>query len=189
MTIVGNDTGGAICQIMLSADTSRIGAAVLTNCDAFAVFPPRGFAPLFRALRHPRLVACVAPVLKSERARHGPLGFGPLSSGPLDPDLTRSWIQPLASRLIRRDVAKFARGVSPRVLLAAADRFSQFTGPVRILWGEGDPFFRAELGLQLSKAFPRASLTVVPAGRTFLPLDHPADVATEITAAIRQIAS
>src|SRR6202167_1839632 len=51
VTIVGNDTGGAICQVMLGGDTSRIGAAVLTNCDAFGTFPPRAFAPLFRALR------------------------------------------------------------------------------------------------------------------------------------------
>jgi hypothetical protein len=34
-------------SIMLGADTSRIGAAVLTNPEAFGTFPPRGFAPLF----------------------------------------------------------------------------------------------------------------------------------------------
>lgn len=115
--------------------------------------------------------------------RHGPLAFGPLSSGPLDPDLTSSWMQPLASKAIRRDLAKFARGVNPRVLLDAASRFSQFTGPVRIVWGEDDPFFRIRLGQQLSEAFPHASLTTVPAGRTFLPLDHPDVVASEIAAA------
>src|SRR5215469_421813 len=46
VTIVGNDTGGAICQIMLGTDASRIGAAVLTDCDAFDTFPPRALAPL-----------------------------------------------------------------------------------------------------------------------------------------------
>ncbi len=189
VTIVGNDTGGAICQVLLGGDTSRIGAVVLTNCDALGTFPPRPLAPLFRALRHPGLVACVAQVLKSERVRHGPLAFGPLSSTPLDPDLTASWAQPLSSRAIRRDLAKFARHVHPSVLLDAASRFSQFTGPVRILWGEDDPFFRAELGRQLSEAFPHASLTTVPGGRTFLPLDHPGEVASEITSAIGKIAA
>jgi pimeloyl-ACP methyl ester carboxylesterase len=183
VTIVGNDTGGAICQILLGADTSRIGAAVLTDCDAFGTFPPRAFAPLFQALRHPGLVAGVAPGLRLEKVRHGPLAYGPLSSGSIDPRLTRDWVRPLASKDIRRDIAKFARGVHPRVLLDAASRFSQFTGPVRILWGEDDPFFRAELGRQLSETFPRATFTTVPAGRTFLPLDHPGEVAREITAA------
>jgi pimeloyl-ACP methyl ester carboxylesterase len=188
-TIVGNDTGGAICQVMLGGDTSDVGAAVLTNCDAFGAFPPRALAPLFRALRHPALIAGLAPALRSEKVRHGPLGFGPLSSGPIDPDLTGSWMQPLASKDIRRDLAKFARHVRPRVLLDAASRFSQFTGPVRILWGEDDPFFRTQLGHQLSEAFPQASLTTVPAGRTFLPLDHPHDVASEITAAAHDVAA
>ena len=98
-------------------------------------------------------------------------------------------MQPLASEAIRRDLAKFARGVNRRVLLDAARRFGQFTGPVRILWGEADPFFRTRLGQQLSEAFPHATLTTVPAGRTFLPLDHPDAVAREITAAAQGAAS
>ena len=183
--IVGNDTGGAICQLILGGDTSRIGAAVLTDCDAFGTFPPRGLALLFQALRHPALVACLEPGLRSRLVRHGPLAFGPLTSGSLDPGLTRDWVRPLASQPIRRDLAKFARQVHPRVLLDAAGRFSQFTGPVRILWGEDDQYFRAELGLQLSQAFTRGSLTTVPGGRTFLPLDHPAKVADEIMAATK----
>jgi pimeloyl-ACP methyl ester carboxylesterase len=189
VTIVGNDTGGAICQIMLGADTSRIGAAVLTNCDAFGAFPPRAFVPLFRALRHPGLVAGLVPGLRSAAVRHGPLAYGPLTSGPLDRGLSRDWVQPLADRAIRRDLAKFARGVHPRVLLDAASRFGRFTGPVRILWGEADPFFRTGLGRQLSEAFPHASLATVTAGRTFLPLDHPGEVAREITAAARETSS
>jgi pimeloyl-ACP methyl ester carboxylesterase len=185
VTIVGNDTGGAICQLVLGGDTSRIGAAVLTNCDAFGTFPPRAFAPLFQALRHPGLVAGLAPALRSEKVRHGPLAFGPLSSTPLDRDLTLSWMQPLADKAVRRDLAKLARGVRPGVLLDAASRFSQFTGPVRIIWGEADRFFPTRLGQQLSQAFPHGSLTTVPGGRTFLPLDHPDDVAREIAAATR----
>ena len=188
VTLVGNDTGGAICQIMLGGDTSRIRAAVLTNCDAFDTFPPRALAPLFRALRHPGLVACLAPGLRSERMRHGPLAFGPLTSRPLDRELTRDWVQHLTSKEIRHDLARFARGVHPRVLLDAASRFSQFTGPVRILWGEDDPFFRTRLGQHLSEAFPHASLTMVPGGRTFLPLDHPDDVAGQIAAVTQDAA-
>jgi pimeloyl-ACP methyl ester carboxylesterase len=189
VTIVGNDTGGAICQLMLGGDTSRIGAAVLTNCDAFGTFPPRALAPLFFAGRHPAIVACLVPGLRSAKLRTGRLGFGPLTSAPLDAGLTRGWIEPLADKAIRRDLAKFARGVRPGVLLDAASRFGQFTGPVRILWGDDDAYFGADLGRQLSEAFPRASLATVAGGRTFLPLEHPDEVAAEIMAAIRDTAT
>jgi pimeloyl-ACP methyl ester carboxylesterase len=117
--------------------------------------------------------------------RHSPLAYGLLTSNPLDPGLTLDWVSPLADKTIRRDLAKLAKGVHPRVLLDAASRFGQFTGPVRILWGEADPFFRTELGRQLSEAFPRGSLATVRGGRTFLPLDHPGEVAREITSVIR----
>jgi pimeloyl-ACP methyl ester carboxylesterase len=186
VTIVGNDTGGAICQLMLGGDTSRIGAAVLTNCDAFGTFPPRLLAPLFRALRHPGLVACLASGLRSASVRHGPLAYGLLTSEPLDRGLTGDWVQPLASKAIRRDLAKFARQVRPGVLLDAASRFSRFNSPVRILWGDADPYFHAELGRQLSEGFPHATLTMVPGARTFLPLDRPDQVANEIAAACRR---
>jgi pimeloyl-ACP methyl ester carboxylesterase len=185
VTLAGNDTGGAICQVLLGGDTSQVGAAVLTNGDALGTFPPAALAPLFRALRHPGLVAALGPALRSERVRHGPLAFGPLSGGPLDPRLTASWLEPLAGKDIRRDLAKFAAGVSPRVLLDAASRFGRFTGPVRILWGDADPYFRTALGRRLAAAFPHASLTTLAGGRTLLPLDHPGEVAAEIEAAGR----
>lgn len=185
VTIVGNDTGGAICQVMLGADTSRISAAVLTDCDAFGTFPPLSLAPLFRALRHPRVVAGLVPPLRSKAMRNGPLAYGPLATEPIDPALTLDWIEPLANPAIRRDLAKFARAVHPRALLDAASRFGAFTGPVRIVWGEADSMFRLKLGRQLAEAFPHATMTTVPGGRTFLPLDHPDEVAGEIAAAIQ----
>ena len=49
-------------------------------------------------------------------------------------------------------------------------------------------YFPAELGRQLSEAFPHGSLATVPGGRTFLPLEHPDAVAAEIMAAIRDTA-
>jgi pimeloyl-ACP methyl ester carboxylesterase len=189
VTIVGNDTGGAICQVLLGGDTSQVGAVVLTNCDALGIFPPRKLAPLLYALRHPGLVARMAPALRSRRVRHGPLAYGPLSRKPLDPDLTASWLAPLSGAGIRRDLAAFARHVHPRVLLSAASRFGQFTGPVRIVWGDDDQYFSTRLGRQLSEAFPHATFTTVPHGRTFLPFDDPEEVVAEITSALREVAA
>src|SRR5579884_2496355 len=35
VTLVGNDTGGALCQLVVAHHPARIGRLVLTNCDAF----------------------------------------------------------------------------------------------------------------------------------------------------------
>ena len=34
VTLVGNDTGGALCQLVVTRHPQRIGRLVLTNCDA-----------------------------------------------------------------------------------------------------------------------------------------------------------
>jgi len=52
VTLVGNDTGGAICQFTIDTDHTRIGRLVLTNCDCFEAFPPGIFKLLVRTLRH-----------------------------------------------------------------------------------------------------------------------------------------
>ena len=63
VTVVGNDTGGALCQLLVASGTTRVGRLVLTNCDAFEHFPPAVFVPLFAAARHPWLTkALVAPM-------------------------------------------------------------------------------------------------------------------------------
>ncbi len=46
VTLVGNDSGGAISQIVATRRPERIGALVLTSCDAFDNFPPKALRPL-----------------------------------------------------------------------------------------------------------------------------------------------
>jgi len=43
VTLVGNDTGGAICQLVIANHPERVGRLVLTSCDAFEVYPPAPF--------------------------------------------------------------------------------------------------------------------------------------------------
>jgi pimeloyl-ACP methyl ester carboxylesterase len=183
VTLVGNDTGGAIAQFVVDTDPSRIGRVVLTNCDAFDRFPPPPFTHLIRALRHPALVAALAPGLRSVRLRHSRLGFGPLAGEPFDPAVTRGWVEPLSDAAIRRDVAKLARGIDPPDLLDVSTRLGKFTKPVRLLWGDADRYFQVDLGRRLAAAFPDGTLETVARGRTFLPLDHPDRVAAAILAA------
>jgi pimeloyl-ACP methyl ester carboxylesterase len=40
ITLVGNDTGGALVQLLMCGDAARVGRVVLVSCDAFDNFPP-----------------------------------------------------------------------------------------------------------------------------------------------------
>ena len=46
VTIVANDTGGAVSQALVGRHPERVGRLVLTSCDAFENFPPKAVAYL-----------------------------------------------------------------------------------------------------------------------------------------------
>jgi pimeloyl-ACP methyl ester carboxylesterase len=181
VTLVGNDTGGAICQFLLDVDDSRIGRVVLTNCDAFTSFPPAPFGPLIKACRSPVVIRALLAPMRSTMVRHSPAGFGLLVNRPLDADQTRAWVEPcLRNPAIRQDVARFARKVDPQDLNAASNALAGFGGPALLVWGTGDRFFKLDQANRLAGVFADARLAEVEGGRTFIPHDEPARLAGEI---------
>ena len=85
---------------------------------------------------------------------------------------------------MRRDTAKFLRGIDSDELLEVSKRLRRFTKPVVLLWGDGDRFFPIDLAHRLREAFPDARLVEIPGGRLFFPLDEPQVVADEIQSAL-----
>ena len=181
VTLVGNDTGGAICQLALKGDHHRIGGLVLTNCDAFENFPPALFVPLFKLARHRAAVWTVLQTTRVRTLRHSPLAFGPLLRRPRSATLTRGWVQPaLSDPRIRRDITRFARGVERRELLDAASWLGRFDRPTRLVWGKRDRWFSIATAQRLANAFPRARLVEVEDATTFVSIDQPDAVANAI---------
>lgn len=180
VTLVGNDTGGALCQYVIDEDPSHVARLVLSNCDAFEVFPPEAFARLFTAMRSERQVAMLAKLMRLRPLRQSGLGFGPLAHN-LPAELTARWIRPLNENPGNSaDLAKFARAVDPDELLALSTRLHRFGGPVTLAWGTDDQAFTEELGHRLQKAFSDAVFVPIPGARTLTPLDAPASLAEQI---------
>jgi len=186
VTLVGNDTGGALCQFLIDTDHRRVGRLVLTNCDAFDVFPPPEFAGLLRWGRYPWLLKPVAAALRNSALRHGPRGFGLVFTGEPDAAVTRSWIEPLyRDGGVRRDAAKLMGAIRAADLLDVSTRLGLFPKPVHLVWGDADRFFPLAFAQQLAAAFPNTTLTTVEGGRTFVPMDFPGPVADAIRRAHR----
>jgi pimeloyl-ACP methyl ester carboxylesterase len=187
VTLVGNDTGGALCQFLIDTDPSRIGRLVLTNCDAFDKFPPPPFGAIVALGRRPGRLRAFLRGAGPKFIRHSVLGYGGLVATPLDPELTARWVRPaLADRGVARDTARFLRGIDKKELAEVATRLDGFGRPVLLVWGDADRFFKVAFAERLQQVFPDARLVRIEGGRTFVPYDFPDRLADEIRAFARQ---
>jgi pimeloyl-ACP methyl ester carboxylesterase len=179
VTLVGNDTGGALCQLVVTRHPARIGRLVLTNCDAFDNFPPRAFRPLVLASRAHLLTAALQPV-RLRAARRLPIAFGWLGKRIPD-ELLEAWVEPFFSdRGIRRDARRVSAALDRGLLLDTAARLREFDRPVLLAWAPEDRFFPLDHARRLAAIFPDARLVEVPGSRAFMSLDQPERLAALI---------
>lgn len=181
VTLVGNDTGGAICQIVVTEHPERIGGLVLTNCDAYEAF----FPPLLRpfswgaALLGERFTGALGWALRHRPAQRLLLRL--VARRRMDEQTLDSYFASFTGNAgVRRDVARFLPTVSRRYTLEAAKRFPGFTHPVLLVWGTADFIFSQRLAQRLERDFANARLELVAGSRAFVPEDRPDELASAI---------
>jgi pimeloyl-ACP methyl ester carboxylesterase len=188
VTLVGNDTGGGLCQIVVTERPERIGRLVLTSCDAFDNFPPKALYPLIWAARVPGLVWTLLQSMRVAPLRRLPIAFGWLTKRPIPDDIVMdSYLRPyLQSTGVRRDALNLMADISSRYTMAAAQRFGEFTKPVLIAWAKEDRIFPMRDAERLREMFPYARLELIEDSYTFVPEDQPEKLAELIAAFMRE---
>ena len=173
VVLVGNDTGGALCQLVVAHHPERLAGLVLTTCDAYEHFPPPRLKPLILLGKAPRVTDVL---LRSGR-------FAPVRDGLIAPvnkrrDAARSqgWVEPLQDAGVRRDVVRFIAKVDNSDTIAAAPALKTFNRPALVVWTRNDFFFPLEDGERLARDLD-AKLEVLDDTRTFISLDQPARLA------------
>src|SRR5215211_1417412 len=127
VTLVGNDTGGAICQLVATRRPDLIDRLVLTSCDCYDNFPPKVFAFLAPVARFPAAIPFVFAPLRLRAPRRLPIAFGWVTKQPIERDAEDSYVLPVLTRKeVRADLAKVLRGLDPRHTLAAAEELRSF---------------------------------------------------------------
>jgi pimeloyl-ACP methyl ester carboxylesterase len=174
VTLVANDTGGAIAQVVVTEHPERVGRLVLTSCDAFDNFLPPIFRPLQLLAHVPPLLTAVVQPLRLRALRRLPIAFGWLAKRPIEPAIEDGYLRPFFSdAAVRRDCVKVLRSVSPRYTLAAAEKFGTFTRPVLVAWAAEDRLFPVAFGRRLAAAFPHGRFEAIPDCYTFVSEDQP----------------
>jgi pimeloyl-ACP methyl ester carboxylesterase len=179
VTLVGNDSGGALSQLVAVHHPQRLGGLVLTDCDAFDNFPPKAFRGLITMAKVPGLLTAAMQPLRLEAPRRLPLAYGWLTRRKVPRAVTDRWVQPfLRDAGVRRDARKILVGLDPQVLLDAAPRLAEFDRPALLVWAPEDRFFPIEHARRLAAILPQARVEEVPDSYTFISWDQPSRLAT-----------
>lgn len=178
VTVVANDTGGALTQILMANHPERLSRVVLTPCDAFEEFFPKPFEALPRMIRKPGVSWLLSRLLQLPAVQRQPTTFGWLAKRGIPAEIMASYTRPTRdSAAVRLDLKRFLVGVDNRHTLAAAEVLKGFTKPVMLVRAADDRIFRASLFDRLAATLPDAELVDVADSYTFVSEDQPEELA------------
>jgi pimeloyl-ACP methyl ester carboxylesterase len=187
VTLVGNDSGAAIAQVVAARHPGRLAGLVLATGDAFDNFPPKPFRPLIAAARTGALTGMVA-MLKARPTRSLPNAYGWLTHGDLPHDLIDEWVGAyFADKGVRRDLRRLTATLGDDDFMnQIATELAAFTKPALLAWAADDRFFPVEHARRLAAILPGAQLEVIADSRTWVMLDQPERTAELIAGLARR---
>jgi pimeloyl-ACP methyl ester carboxylesterase len=186
VTLVGNDTGGAICQIVATRHPDRVARLVLTPCDSYEDFPPPAFKPLAVAGRSTAVLGAIALSMRIGAIRRSPLAYGWLMRE-FDDERCRAWVAPVREiPAVRAGVAKILAGFDSTHTMEAASHFKDLEIPVLLAWATEDRFFKLANAERMAKEIPNARLERIEGSYTFVSIDQPARTAELIAGFVRE---
>jgi pimeloyl-ACP methyl ester carboxylesterase len=183
VTLIGNDTGGALVQLLMATATARVSRAVLVSCDAFDNFPPglTGRTLVLSGMLPPALFGLFMQQMRLRPIRRLPIAFGWLTRR--GDAATARWMWPVQTQPgIRRDTVRVLRSVAAnrRLLVDAAQKLADFDHPVLVVWAADDRIMPPEHGRRLAGLLPQGRLVDIPDSYALVPLDKPGKLAAAI---------
>jgi len=179
VTIVGNDSGGAMSQVLVTRHPERIGRLVLTNCDTHENFPPGMFKAMPPLAKLPGAMTVMAAPFRIGAV--GRQAFKPFAKSKIPDELIADWLAPAVSdREIMHDLKKVTIGMNKRYTLEAATKLRGSQLPILLTWAPGDKYFPISYAERLVGEAGNARLVTIPDAKTFVALDQPERLAAEI---------
>jgi pimeloyl-ACP methyl ester carboxylesterase len=190
VTLVGNDSGGALSQIVVTTRPERIGRLVLTSCDYRDNFPPKLFAYFKPAAAIPGMLWALLQPMRLRLPRRSPIAFGWLTKRPIDRAAEDSYVLPSArDGAVRADTRAFIKGADVSQTNAAADRLPRFDKPALVAWAADDRVFPIADAHKLAADLPDSRLELVEDAYAFSMEDNPDRLAELIAGFVREPAT
>jgi pimeloyl-ACP methyl ester carboxylesterase len=177
--LVGNDTGGAVCQVFAARYSQRLQSMVLTNCDAHDNLPPEEFKPTVELAASGDL-APTGVQLVDDPGLARSVVFSSTYEHPeqLSDEEVRSFLSPVVGTLeAGRQFERFLLSLRAEDLLAAEPALSQLSVPTLIVWGTADTFFALSWAYWLRDLIAGATEVIeLPGARLFFPDERAAEL-------------
>jgi len=174
--LIGNDSGGGICQIFAALNPDRVRSLTLTNCDTHDNWPPEAFKPFVDMVAAGGLPKTLNAVLGDKSVYRSPGALGPAYE---DPNIERDedieiYLRPhVRSEQRTHDLERFVGAFDNKHTLAIDDRLRKLTAPTLIVWATDDVYFPVQWAHWLANAIPGAKPPVELQGaRLFFPLER-----------------
>jgi pimeloyl-ACP methyl ester carboxylesterase len=182
--LLGNDTGGALCQIAAAARPDRVSGLVLAGCDAFEHFPPPLLRPLVALAGVPGVMPAALRVFAAPRILADPGRANIFTTRGLGRGLVADLLAPARGDAeVGRDLVAFTRSVRPEPLLEATPGLRAHTGHAAVVWGRRDRVFPARDAVRLAELLGTEVRWAEDAA-TFVPWDRPDLVADAVRAVL-----
>ena len=174
VVLVGNDTGGALAQMLAARRPERVGMLVLTPCDAFRNWPAwwsKALRPIGYSQRAMKLIGLT---LRLRAVQRLPWVYGWVVKRHPPPEVMRGWIEPgLGDVGVRRDFGKAFRATRVSQTLEAARALPRFGKPALVVWQtERTYIYPVRHGRRLAELL-RAPLELVDDSYVYVPWDRP----------------
>jgi len=155
--LVGNDSGGGICQIFAALYPERIRSLTLTDCDTHNNWPPEAFKPFLAMAANGGLRRTLEAMLSDKSVYRSPNALGPAYENPerLSDEDIEAYLRPfLKSEQRTRDLQRFLAAFDNKHTLAVEDRLKTLKAPTLIVWGTDDVYFDLKWSHWLAQNIP-----------------------------------
>ncbi len=177
VAVVGHDSGGMIARHAMVGDT-RLRAMGLINTEP--ADPSWRFTSFVASRRLPGLAAGLGWVAGTPRVRRMGLVFGDAFADRslLDGEFAEFFFDPLHNdKDYRAAQAKVLKSFEMRYVTELADIHRRIDVPVKLVWGDRDPFFPVDRARAMAHEFPDATIDVLAGVGLFSHEESPAAVA------------